>query len=145
VFLAVLVGIILVHHYTSSTSAFSTSRSRFGFDISSFSSHRGSPYSPGALFPFFDRPATGTGTAQAQFPLEVWPSAFPERDTMHPEEWNERVLADLERCKRESNCGENQEKVALFASHQWVDGFVSAGVGANAEETTSAIWKWTGG
>ncbi|RSH92220.1 hypothetical protein EHS25_008635 [Saitozyma podzolica] len=115
VFLVLLVSFILIHYYTSSTC---TGTSRFPFDILSFSSHGGSPNSPGGgLFPFFNRPTT------AQFPLEAWPSVFPEKDTMHPEEWNEKVLQELERCRTEGNCRENQEKVALFASHQWVDGF----------------------
>jgi hypothetical protein len=113
-----------IHYYTSSTC---TGTSRFPFDISSFSSHGGSPNFPGGgLFPFFNRPTT------AQFPLEAWPSVFPEKDTMHPEEWNEKVLQELERCRTEGNCRENQEKVALFASHQWVDGFVSASANDDA-------------
>lgn len=128
VFLVLLVSFILIHYYTSSPS---TGTSRFGFDISSFSSQGGSPYSPGrGLFPFFNRPTT-----QTQFPLEAWPSAFPEKDTMQPEEWNEKVLEDLERCRAEGNCRENQGKVALFASNQWIGGFVSAS--AN-NDTTSA-------
>lgn len=135
VFLVLLVSFILIHYYTSSTC---TGTSRFRFDISSFSSHGGSPNSPGrGLFQFFNRPAT------TQFPLEAWPSVFPEKDTMHPEEWNEKVLQDLERCRTEGNCRENQEAVALFASHQWVDGFVSESVNDDTRiryDTTSASW-----
>jgi hypothetical protein len=70
-------------------------------------------------------PSSFSLPSQPEYPIEVWPAAFPAPHTMEADEWNGRVLADLEHCKREGNCRPNQEKVVLLASEQVLGGFVS--------------------
>lgn len=70
-------------------------------------------------------PSSFSLPSQPEYPIEVWPAAFPTPHTMEADEWNARVLADLERCKHEGNCRPNQEKVVLLASEQVLGGFVS--------------------